>query len=79
VPARNPPAPPPPPIVPPPPPPPTTKYSTDVTPSGAVHVVVFANVSTTISCGVIAVAPRGFRIREELLSVLRRNDFVAIR
>jgi hypothetical protein len=79
VPVRNPPAPPPPPvIVPPPPPPPITRYSTDVTPVGAVHVVVFANVSTTISVPNGGI-PRGFNIREEFRSVLRKNDFVAIR
>jgi hypothetical protein len=79
VPVRNPPAPPPPPYRPPPPPPATIRYSTDVTPVGAVHVVVLANVSTTISCCGTGIAPLGFKIREELRSVLRKNDFVAIR
>jgi hypothetical protein len=81
VPVLSPPAPPPPPThAPPPPPPATIRYSTLVTPSGAVHVVVFAKISIIVSCPADAlVAPRGFKIREELLSVLRRNDFVAIR
>jgi hypothetical protein len=79
VPIRKPPAPPPPAALPPPPPPPaTTRYSTEVIPVGAVHVVVLPNVSTTIS-EPNPTAPRGFKIREELRSVLRRNDFVAIR
>jgi hypothetical protein len=51
-----------------------------VTPVGAVHVVVPENVSITVSKeGLMKIAPRGFSIREELPSVLRKNDFVAIR